>query len=62
MPIPPKESTLDLLLEEPYRFEFFQAVRLLERWFVEHGDVRPRDAVPHKIGFRTTVSTDFPAS
>lgn len=62
MPIPPKESTLDLLLEEPYRFEFFQAVRLLERWFVEHGDVRPRDAVPHKIGFRTTVSTAFPAS
>ena len=53
---------LERLLDEPYRFEFFQAVRLLERWFTEHGGARPRQAVPHRIGFRTTLTTTFPPS
>lgn len=53
---------LERLLDEPYRFEFFQAVRLLERWFTEHGGVQPRHALPHHIGFRTTLTTTFPPS
>lgn len=50
------------LFDEPYRFEFFQAVRLLENWFTEHGGARPRDAVPHHVDFRTTLTATFPPS
>ncbi|OBR48534.1 type VI secretion system baseplate subunit TssG [Paraburkholderia tropica] len=53
---------LERLLAEPWRTEFFQAVRLLERWFVGHGGARPQDAVPYRIAFRTTLSTTFPPS
>ncbi|MFX1766904.1 type VI secretion system baseplate subunit TssG [Paraburkholderia sp. A1RI-2L] len=59
---PPTPSTLDHLLTEPWRFGFFNAVRLLERWFVEHGGARPRDALAYRITFRTTLSTTFPPS
>lgn len=31
---------IERLLDEPYRFQFFQAVRVLERWFVERGGAR----------------------
>lgn len=53
---------IERLLDEPYRFQFFQAVRVLERWFVERGGARQRDVLPHRIGFRTTLSTSFPPS
>ncbi|MFX1676929.1 type VI secretion system baseplate subunit TssG [Paraburkholderia sp. A2WS-5] len=61
-PQPQAPSPLDHLLTEPWRFEFFNAVRLLERWFVEHGGARPRDALAYRITFRTTLSTTFPPS
>src|SRR5262245_16841689 len=52
-----------LLLDEPYRFDFFQAVRLLERVFRERApagyDVEPRSEVAR---FRTAVTLRFPAS
>ncbi|GAB2868316.1 type VI secretion system baseplate subunit TssG [Paraburkholderia jirisanensis] len=50
------------MFDEPYRFGFFQAVRLLENWFATHGGARPRNAVPHHIDFRTTLATAFPPS
>ncbi|QGZ66439.1 type VI secretion system baseplate subunit TssG [Paraburkholderia acidisoli] len=50
------------LLEEPHRFAFFQAVRLLERWFVDHTETRQRDVLPHRIAFRNTLSLGFPPS
>jgi type VI secretion system protein ImpH len=59
---PQDRRVMERLLEEPYRFEFFQAVRLLERWFVERTEARQVDAVPHRIKFRTTLTTTFPPS
>ena len=49
------------LLSEPYRFQFFQAVRVLEHLFVRSGS-RPQDVVPHKLKFRNTLSMSFPSS
>ncbi len=52
-----------LLLEEPYRFEFFQAVRLLEKI---HSKKKPvgDTALPYEeiARFRSRISMDFPSS
>lgn len=61
-PRPETPSPLEHLLTEPWRFEFFNAVHLLERWFVQHGGVRQPDALAYRITFRTTLSTAFPPS
>ncbi len=51
------------LFDEPYRFEFFQAVRLLEKIYPDRKAVG-MDAMPHEeiVRFRSHVSFDFPAS
>jgi len=53
----------ELLLAEPYRFEFFQAVRLLERLYPELKPVG-RYAAPAEevVRFRAQASLDFPPS
>jgi type VI secretion system protein ImpH len=59
-----KEITLkEELFEEPYRFEFFQAVRLLERAFPEKKTVGD-GALPHEevVRFRSRIAMDFPPS
>ncbi len=52
-----------ILIDEPYRFEFFQAVRLLEKVFPERRAVG-RNAMPKEeiVRFRSRVAVDFPAS
>jgi type VI secretion system protein ImpH len=52
-----------VLADEPYRFEFFQAVRLLEKVFPERRAVG-RNAMPNEevVRFRSRVALDFPAS
>ena len=58
------EKPLDqVLTDEPYRFEFFQAVRLLEKVYPEKRAVG-RNAMPHEevVRFRSRVAVDFPAS
>lgn len=51
------------LLDEPYRFEFFQAVRLFEKIMPERKPVG-KDALPSEeiVRFRSRVAMDFPAS
>ena len=56
-----------LLFREPYRFEFFQAVRLLERSFAEAGDARKpvgEDGPPdlEVVRFGARLSLSFPAA
>jgi type VI secretion system protein ImpH len=51
------------LFDEPYRFEFFQAVRVFEKLFPEYKAVG-REALPNQemVRFRTRIGLDFPAS
>lgn len=57
--IPP--GVVQRLLAAPYRFQFFQAVRVLEHLFVRQG-VSPQDVVPRRLRFRNTLTLGFPAS
>jgi type VI secretion system protein ImpH len=51
------------LFDEPYRFEFFQAVRLLEKVFPERAPVgREARTTQEVVRFRSRVMLDFPAS
>ncbi len=51
------------LFDEPYRFDFFQAVRLLERIYPNRKPIG-REALPNQeiIRIRSRMSLDFPAS
>lgn len=59
----PKKPLNQELLDEPYRFEFFQAVRLLEKMFPEKANVG-HDALPGKevARFRSHPINAFPPS
>ncbi len=59
-----RNSPLDkTLFDEPYRFEFFQAVRLLERMYSERRPVGRESAPASEVArFRTRASLAFPAS
>lgn len=60
---PPVTGIIRQLLSEGYRFSFFQAVRLLERWNADREPVG-HDAAPDQevVRFGTHVSSEFPAS
>ncbi|HBK45293.1 MAG TPA: type VI secretion system baseplate subunit TssG [Xanthomonadaceae bacterium] len=49
------------LLAEPHRFQFFQAIRLLEQVFQRQG-ARANQSVPAKIRFHNTLSLGFPSA
>ncbi|WP_455775887.1 type VI secretion system baseplate subunit TssG, partial [Burkholderia stabilis] len=60
-------GVVDALLDEPHRFEFFQAVRVLEGLFARQasdapGAWRQGDVVAQRIEFRNTLSLGFPPS
>jgi type VI secretion system protein ImpH len=58
-----KKNLNEELFDEPYRFEFFQAVRLLEKVFPERAPVgREAQTTPEVVRFRSRVMLDFPAS
>ncbi len=56
-------SLIDRLREEPHRFEFFQAVRLLMNHYRKDADPgQDLDILGQVIQFRSSVSLAFPAS
>lgn len=59
----PEKPLNEKLFDEPYRFEFFQAVRLLEKIYPERANVG-HDALPLKevARFRSHPSNTFPPS
>jgi type VI secretion system protein ImpH len=52
---------IEQLLADPHRFEFFQAVRLIER-SVERRQGGGGDLVPAQLRFRNSISLSFPSS
>lgn len=59
---PEPTAVIDRLLAQPHDFGFFQAVRLLERWFMR-ADAQPSDQVlSTRLAFRNNLSLAFPAS
>lgn len=59
-----RDALADILFDEPYLFEFFQAVRLLERMSPEREAVGRSGGTPagEVVRFRTRASLEFPAS
>jgi type VI secretion system protein ImpH len=64
-------AVIERLFKEPWRFEYFQAVRLLALWLKRHGKARPDpatgdpaagDPVASVLRFRNSTSHRFPAS
>lgn len=55
------ESVVQRLLDEPYRFQFFQAVRLVVQWLGEHG-IAPERALIDQLRFDNSLSLSFPPS
>jgi type VI secretion system protein ImpH len=49
------------LLDEPYRFEFFQAIKLIEKLLVEKG-IPPAQVLTDYLRFRNSTRQGFPAS
>lgn len=55
-------GVIDRLLEDPYRFGFFQAVRLFEHWFLQRGTETAAEVRSRRLRFRNSLSLAFPAS
>ncbi|MBX3618834.1 MAG: type VI secretion system baseplate subunit TssG [Rhizobacter sp.] len=65
MPAPQRlrpAGVIEHLLEEPHRFEFFQAVRLLERWLAGASPRASGELLPLQLRFLNSTSLSFPAS
>lgn len=58
----PSVAVIDQLFEQPHSFEFFQAVRLLETWFVRHEGLTPNEVMAQRLSFRNSLNMSFPAS
>jgi len=54
-------AVIERLFREPYRFEYFQAVRMLELWLRKHG-APDQNAVANFLRFQNSISLRFPAS
>ena len=54
-------AVIERLFREPYRFEYFQAVRVLELWLKRNG-MPERGMVANFLRFQNSTSLRFPAS
>ena len=65
MPTPQRRqptAVIERLLQEPHRFEFFQAVRLLEQWFAHDEQLDSTTVLTRRVQFRNSLSLAFPPS
>ena len=65
MPTPQRRQPLAViarLLAEPHRFGFFQAVRLLDRWFGKRERGGSAAVLSNRLRFRNSMSLSFAAS
>jgi type VI secretion system protein ImpH len=65
MPTPQRRQPLavvDRLIADPHRFGFFQAVRLLERWFARQEHLSSAEVLATRLKFRNSLSLSFPPS
>lgn len=58
----PPRSAIAHLLEQPHRFGFMQAVRLIERWQRRPGSPASQDMPGRGLRFRNSLSLAFPPS
>lgn len=64
MPAPKRRfepAVIERLFAEPYRFEYFQAMRMLELWLRRHGSAGD-DVLANYVRFHNSTSLSFPAS
>jgi type VI secretion system protein ImpH len=54
-------AVIERLFKEPYRFEYFQAVRMLELWLKRRG-MPQQGMVANFLRFQNSTSLNFPAS
>lgn len=59
---PEPSAVIDRLLGQPHDFGFFQAVRLLERWFMLDKAQSSDQVLSRRLAFRNNLSLAFPAS
>lgn len=56
----PRTSVIDRLFAQPYRFQFGQAIRIIDAWLGK--DLIDMDVLDHCVRFRSRTSMAFPAS
>jgi len=56
------ESVIGRLFAQPHRYGFFQAVRLLQRWFAMQEQLHGAAVFEQRLQFRNSLSLSFPAS
>ncbi len=56
----PRTSVIERLFAQPYRFQFGQAVRVIDAWLGK--DLAATDVLDHCVRFRARTSLAFPAS
>ena len=54
-------SVVQRLLDQPFRFGFFQSLKVLELFFARQG-VEPGTAIEERVSVRNSISMAFPAS
>ncbi len=55
-------AVVEQLLDQPHRFEFMQAVRLLERWFMQQEQLGSAEVLQQRLRFRNSLSLSFAPS
>jgi type VI secretion system protein ImpH len=54
-------AVIERLFKEPYRFEYFQALRVLELWLKRHG-IPEQGLISNILRFQNSISLSFPPS